>query len=935
MRTDASFVAHARGAITVLLMVLLPLAAMAQTPARDDSALATQLQIFQNLTREEQQAVLERMSSDGTALQADGADARRSATSGRNRTSGRNAVSGRAATAADRGALLDMDEEFIEPKLAPGDTVVLDVSIGLKLELAKQERPADKDDAAAREEARRLEALMSLVLSKNPYELDRGARLNLPGFAPIPLGDLTEEQAIRRLTLEPALAGLAVKLTRLPLDTQKPKPYGYAYFENTDPEFEPNLDLRVPADYVIGAGDQFKVQLYGNQNRSFPLPVSSDGVVPFPELGPIQVGGLTFSAARNLIESRVRSQMIGVQASVSMGSARNISVSVTGEAKWQGSYTVSGLATITTALFAAGGVSEVGSLRDVQLKRQSQLVRPLDLYDLLLGGDASGDARLLPGDVVFIPPVGQTVSVEGEVRRPAIYELRTENSIADLLRFAGGLTPEADDTRASLVRIDAAGRRVPIDVNFSDATGGGHPLRNGDALHVYPLRPQLDSGVVLEGFVHRPGVFEWREGMHLTDVLGSVDELKAGADQHYILIRRESGLQRRISLRSANLALALANRGSAADTLLAARDRIIVLDLAVSRERIVQPLLDELSLQSGLDDPMEVVSVEGGVRAPGEYPLAPGMRVAVRLRAGGGLDVRAYGSTAQLARDVINADGVWETRQLTINLAALRRGDAAANLELQSYDQLLIQETAGVSGRETVVLHGEVRLPGTYTISKGETLRQLLERAGGLTEQAFPEGGAFVRSDLRKLEQQELERLSELLRGELASLSIQAVRAGQNNSTETLLAGQRLLSDLQAAKATGRLVIDLPGLLAAPARSDNDILLRNGDELYIPKQRQEVTVIGEIQNATSHLYQRKLTRNDYIGMSGGLTRRADKLHAYVVRADGSVAKDRSIRPGDIIVVPVDAERMPRLPFWQAITQILYNLSLTVVALNSF
>lgn len=691
----------------------------------------------------------------------------------------------------------------------------------------------------------------------------------------------------------------------------------------------------MPADYVIGTGDQFSVQLFGSQNHSYNLTVNRDGSISFPELGPIRVGGLTFSAARRTIESRVQSQMIGVQANVAVGDARTIRVFVLGETKAPGSYAISGLATMTTALFASGGVKNIGSLRDIQLNRQGEVVRHLDLYDMLIRGDSSGDGKLLPGDVVFIPTVGATVSIDGEVKRPAIYELHGDSSVDELIRMAGSLTAQADAAHASVTRIDEKGRRVVLDLNLRETAGRNLVLRNGDVVHVAALQPELDSGVVLDGFVYRPGVFAWRPGLRLADVIGSVDELKPRADQHYVLVRRQDAKDRRISVLSADLSAAWATPGAAANMVLEPRDRITVFDLAPGRERIIKPLLDDLRLQSDVNRPTEIVSVRGRVKAPGEYPLEPGMRVADLLRAGGNLEAAAYGGTAELTRYTISADGDRQTTLLTVDLAALRRGDAGANLELQPYDYLLVQETPDWTEQETITLRGEVRFPGSYPIRRGETLHEVINRAGGLTSRAFPEGGVFTRSDLKALEQQQLDKLAESMRADLVSISMQAARAGQGNAGEALLAGQSLLSQLQSAKATGRFVIDLPKLLSNEARSEQDVLVRNGDELFVPKRRQEVTVIGEIQNSSSHLYQQKLGRSDYIEMSGGTTRRADNGHIYVVRADGRVATQKEMQPGDTIVVPVDAERMPRLPFWQAVTQILYNVAVSVAAVNSF
>lgn len=433
--------------------------------------------------------------------------------------------------------------------------------------------------------------------------------------------------------------------------------------------------------------------------------------------------------------------------------------------------------------------------------------------------------------------------------------------------------------------------------------------------------------------------------MRLSDVIGSIDELRPGADQHYILIRREIGPERRVSTLSADLTAALAAPGSEADVLLQPRDRIIVFDLSTPRDRIIQPLMEEIRLQSDLARPTEVVSIRGKVKVPGEYPLESGMRISDLLRAGGNLESSAYGEVAELTRYVVGQDGSRRTELIEIDLAAVRRGDATADISLQPFDTLMVKETPDWTGQESVTLRGEVRFPGTYSIRRGETLRQVIERAGGLTALAFPEGSVFTRRDLRELEQEQLDRLADRLRAYITTMALQAANAGQSTAIESLQSGQALLSQLQSARAVGRFVIDLPGLLAGDERGIKDVILRDGDELIIPKKRQEVSVIGEVQNATSHLYQQTLARDDYIYLSGGTTRMADKSRIYVVRADGSVATrpgsflrrnyDVAIRPGDTIVVPMNTERMPRLPFWQAVTQILYNVAVSVAAINSF
>lgn len=799
-----------------------------------------------------------------------------------------------------------------------------------------------REEPLTQAQRQQLNTLMDLVRSKNPYTLGNNGALQLPGFVPMPLGGLSIEQATSRVQAEPAFRELQIRLTLLPLE--KPgaaglKPYGYDLFNEIPSTFAPVTDVPVPADYVVGPGDELTIQLYGSTNRTSRYRVANDGRINFPQLGPISVGGRSFESVQADIEARVSQQLIGVRASVSMGQTRAIRVFVLGEANFPGSYTVSGLATMTTALFASGGVKPIGSLRNVQLKRQGAVVRTLDLYDLLMNGDTSNDAKLLPGDVIHIPTVGNTVAVEGEVRRPAIYELKGNQSAADVVALAGGLTADADASKVALTRVDDNRQRVVMTANL--AGGGVAPLRNGDTLSVSRIPPTLDSGIVITGHVFAPRSMAWREGIRLSEVVSSVDELKPNADIHYLLIRRELPPDRRVAVLSADLAAALAARGGSADIVLQPRDRITVFDFETDRSRVIKPIMDELRLQAQAARPTEVVRVDGRIKVPGEYPLEPGMRIGDLLRAGGNLQDAAYASKAELTR-YVEKDGKRVTELIEINLAAVLAGDAAANLPLQSADLLTIKELPLWSESETVMLRGEVRFPGTYPIKRGETLRSVIQRAGGLTELAFADGSVFTREDLRLREQEQLDMLTQRMRSDLASLALQGAQANQTGVAQSLSVGQSLLAQLQSSKAVGRLVIDLNELLAGPERGSGDVILRNGDVLIVPRQRQEVTVLGEVQTTTSHLYRDGLSRNDYISQSGGVTRRADTGQTYVVRANGSVVSAGNrwfsgvdVRAGDTIVVPLDTAKMPALPLWQAVTQIVYNIAIAAAAVNSF
>lgn len=803
-------------------------------------------------------------------------------------------------------------------------------------------------EEVSQEEHERRGRIAELIKSRNPYRLSPEGVLLLPGFAGIPLAGLTEFQATMRLQSDPELNGLDIGLVRLPLKkigTEALKPFGYGLFDLAPSTFAPVTNVPVPSDYTVGPGDVLEVQLYGSQNRTVRLTVGRDGRISFPELGPINVAGQLFNNVRSTIEARVERQMIGVRASVSMGDTRSIRVFVLGEARRPGSYTISGLGTITSALFAAGGVRPIGSLRNIQLKRQGAVVRTFDLYDMLIRGDSTDDAKVLPGDVVFIPPVGPTITVEGEVRRPAIYESKNETSLAQIVALAGGLTAQADTSKASLTRIDEKLQRVVLTVDLTRTDAAPRGVSNGDVLHVSRLKPTLDSGVVVEGYVYSPAVYAYRDGLRLSDVIRSVDELKPNADINYLLIRRELPPDREIAVTSADLAAALARPGSPSDVLLMPRDRVVVFDLESGRERIIRPLLNELRTQASFGKPTEVVTIDGRVKVPGEYPLEPGMRIRDLIRAGGDLKDSAYGGNAELTRYTILNGDVRRSRQIQVDIVAVLRGDPAANILLESFDSLSIKEVPEWGSKDSVSLLGEVRFPGEYSIRRGETLSSVIARAGGLTELAFPEGSVFTRDELKQREQKQLDTLATRLQNDLVTLALQGAAANQSQAGTALSVGQSLLAQVRASKAVGRLVIDLPRTMRSATGSVSDVILRDGDRLIVPKFQQEVTVIGEVQTATSHLYRQELTRDDYISQSGGVTRRADRSKIYVVRADGSVVANEAgrwfsrgnidIRPGDTIVVPLDTERMPALPFWQAVTQIIYNLAISAAAVNSF
>jgi polysaccharide biosynthesis/export protein len=419
------------------------------------------------------------------------------------------------------------------------------------------------------------------------------------------------------------------------------------------------------------------------------------------------------------------------------------------------------------------------------------------------------------------------------------------------------------------------------------------------------------------------------------------------------MIRRVAPPELKTEVVSADLTRALAAPHSAADPELRPRDEITVFNLSSSRTRILAPILRDMQLQATPDKPEQTVNIEGRVKVPGKYPLEPLMHVSDLIRAGGSLEDAAYTGQAELTRYAVVDGNVRRTDFISVDLAAIRRGDPKADFELRSYDALVIKPIPMWMEPGVIEVVGEVRFPGKYPIHQGETLHSVLVRAGGFDDIAFPEGAVFTREELRKREKDELDMYSNRLQSDLAALSLQVVAGsavlangsgGGASAAQGLLIGQQLLWQLRQTKPVGRLVINAEGAYKGAAGGVYDVLLKDGDKLAVPKRTQDITVLGEVQSPTSHVFQPSLTRDDYIQKSGGVTQHADRKRIYVVRANGDVvsgnrsgwfrrSQKTDIRPGDTIVVPMDTEKVPLLPLVAAITTIIYNLAIGYILVH--
>lgn len=803
------------------------------------------------------------------------------------------------------------------------------------------------------------------------------------------------------------------------------KRFGLDLFAGSPTTFAPVSDVPVPADYTVGAGDEIVIQLFGKENTTHRLRVNRAGTINFPSLGPVQVAGMSFSDVRDSLNQRVKEQMIGVRSDISLGEMRTMQVFVMGDAYKPGAYTVSALTTISQAIYYSGGFGDSGALRNVQLKRNGQVIRKLDMYDLLLKGDARNDVRLLPGDVVFIGAVGNTIAIDGEVNRPAIYEVKSGETYKQAIQMAGGFTANAYSDQIEVKRYAAKGARDALTLNFSQSHDQQTKVKDGDAVNVLKKSEELTRYVQIEGDVRHPGFIEWKSGLRVADLFQSVDtSFNSTADVNYAVVVREINPQRDIEVYQVNLANAILSPSSKDNLKLNSRDRVLVFNrfnnedldtladqdtvtkaktleqaqfkaeldqqkeqevmsssVAISsatdnmtmgqssteesgqpkiifrgkeitkedfdalkqntRRTLLAPVLLQLQQQSRLGLAPQIAEVFGEVKHPGRYPLTPRMSVSTLIEAAGGLTYNAFTINAELARTVISSKD--ERASIDVERIDLRKaiqGGTADDAILVGRDRLNILEKPNVKLQSTVTLQGEVRFPGTYTVRQGETLGELLERAGGLTEFAHPQGAIFTREALRLQEQKLLNQYAADMRAETAKKTFRAdsnMGSVISDPDKTL----KFVEEASRSKALGRMVVQLNRILKDERSAD--FMLEDGDFLFVPTFRNTVSIMGEVQVPITYLLDNKLDVDDYLNKAGGAKKQADEDRIFVVRADGSVYKPTSgywfgnnheeLKAGDTIVVPIDTDYRDALSTWTAATQILYQTGVAINALK--
>jgi polysaccharide export outer membrane protein len=540
--------------------------------------------------------------------------------------------------------------------------------------------------------------------------------------------------------------------------------FGYDIFSQAPTTFAPVEGIPVPPDYVIGPGDTFILQIYGPTDVEYRLVVTREGKLLIPEVGDIQVAGLTFEEAKLTLGKQISKLRIGVRTVVTLADLHTIHVMMVGEVSRPGAYTVSGLSSLLNTLITTGGIKRTGTLRNVQVRRQNKIVATMDIYQVLLKGLDESNIYLRQGDVIFVPPIGRTIGVAGEVHRPAIYELKDETTVDEVLALAGGLLPTAAADKSHIERITKSGLRTLVAADL-DADGGNLTVKNGDLIRVFPVLNKMEDVVLLSGHVLVPGGFQWQPGMRVSDLIRSSSILRQSAEYEVALVQREVAATKRLEAHYFNLGKVLTNPASRENLTLSPRDQVMVFDTHSPRGAQVDDMVRKLKTQATAFEPPRIFNLKGYLRHSGEYPLEKGMRLLDAINVSGGVQVGTDTSYSLLVRKDQVTKKI-EFIQLSLDEARKNpRGDHNPVIhpedriyvfdfdidraELIKPDIELVKKQTGYGDLSPIVrVAGKVVKPGTYPLVPGMRVKDLVIAAGGMKEDAFGLTASLSRHEL-------------------------------------------------------------------------------------------------------------------------------------------------------------------------------------------
>lgn len=718
------------------------------------------------------------------------------------------------------------------------------------------------------------------------------------------------------------------------------KRFGAQLFAGDFETYAPLDRALAPSGYLLGAGDELSIQVFGKDPIETFVQVDRTGQIAIPKIGAISVAGLTFEEAKRVIANSVNTRLIGSEVVTALGSLRQISIFLAGEVNAPGNYNVSALTSISQALYMSGGLTSIGSFRNIQVRRGGVTVTQFDFYDLLLKGQRDNDITLQSGDTVFVPVAHSIVSIDGAIKRPALYELKGGESFKEVIDMAGGLTATAFEQMSTIQRFDSE-KGYPVVLTITDPMSD-LSIIDGDIITIKEGTRQLANAIELKGAVVRPGVYAHSEGARISDYIGFIDrDLMIDADLEVGLIVRRINDRLDIEVLAFDVVSAAGSRGSDLDPELQVFDQIIILpisnaeegaDSGITRAQLISPVVEKLRNQAGQGSPVAVVSLQGAVKEPGEYPIVQGGSLSFLIQLAGGLADGAYLQEVEIRR--INASESGATIEvLKTNM------ETEFSFTLQSRDVVRINYLPDWNPDASVEILGEVVFPGSYALRDNETIGSLIVRAGGFSSEAFPKATRYTSKSTRDQQRIVARKLIERVeREQISRQSVGDARIDESNPEEF---NETLLDSFQ-----GRLVVDVPRILAGDASAD--VLLQDGDKIVVPKLVESITVAGEVYEPGSFRFEAGLSFSDYIELAAGMTDRARKKDIYIIEVNGAVVRlennkrelfrfDRNVSaltPGAVIVVPTNFDYEKPINRYRTITSVVFESVASVAAFFS-
>ena len=661
-----------------------------------------------------------------------------------------------------------------------------------------------------------------------------------------------------------------------PIEDTGKKVFGRDIFNNKNLTFEPQMNIATPQNYVLGPGDQVIIDVYGDTQKSEQLQVSPDGDVVVPGFGPIHVGGLSVASAQSQISRSLGSYYASSEIKVTVGQTRTIMVNVMGEVKTPGTYTLSAFATVLNALYMAGGISDLGTLRSIKVFRQGRQISVVDVYQFILNGRLAGNVRLQDNDVIQVGPYESIVDITGRVKRPMAYELRENESLSTLLNYSGGF---ASDAYKKSMRVLRKNGRMKSVFNVEEFERNDFKMEDGDSVIVDSIYDRFENMVEVKGAVFRPGMYQLGEKVNsVRSLIEHADGLTEEAMVSRAVLRRMKA-NRTQEVMSVDLKGIM--DGSAADVALKNEDVLFVPTLAEHQN-------------------LRTLTINGEVIFPGTYEFAENMTIEDLILQAGGLTDNASTVKVDVARRLIDQEATNATMELAKTFSFSLKPNFEYNgdrsFTLMPYDVVSVRKSPVSEMPFQVAVEGEIAFEGTYTLElKNQRLSDVVKAAGGVKPGAYVRGARLM----REMTDDEKARMQDV---------IQMAKQSAAGSSKDSLNMEQLA--LQTTYSVG---IHLDEALANPG-CDEDVELQDGDRLIIPRMNRTVRISGDILKPNTVAYKDKKDYKYYVEQAGGYGRRARKSHTYIVYQNGTIAKASKgkVEPGCEIIVPTKGPRDPNM-----------------------